>query len=219
MAAMKLLTNKIITRGIGSLTDAELLSLLLEEGNASMSAEQMAERIIAECGSLAALGRVEVARMRMIEGVGLKRAVRIAAAVEFGRRAMASQAETIDAISSSEDVVSIFRPVFEGMKHEECWVLYLTTSNRIIERQRLSRGGVQGTVVDRRLVAKRALELLATQVIMVHNHPSGDVHPSAADKSLTSGVNEALRLFDIRLLDHLIISGGESFSFRQSGLL
>ena len=216
---MDLLTNKIMTRGIGSLTDAELLSLLLEQGNAAMSAQQMAEKILAESGSLAAIGRTDIARLRMIEGVGLKRAVRISAAVEFGRRYMKSQAEEVESITASDDVVRIFRPLFEGMQHEECWVLYLTNSNRIIERQRLSRGGVQGTVVDRRLVAKRALELLATQVIMVHNHPSGDARPSDGDKTLTNTIAEALTLFDIRLLDHLIIARSDWFSFRQSGLL
>lgn len=216
---MDLLTNKIATRGIGSLTDAELLSLLLGDGNSTMSAEELAAKIISEGGSLAALGRMEVSRLRMLEGVGLKRAVRIAAAVEFGRRFMSAQAEEIDTITGSDDVERIFRPLFEGMKHEECWVLYLTNSNRIIERQRLSHGGVQGTVVDRRLVAKRALELLATQVIMVHNHPSGSAQPSEGDRQLTADIDEALRLFDIRLLDHLVIAGNESFSFRQSGLL
>lgn len=216
---MDLLTNKIATRGIGSLTDAELLSLLLGDGNSTMSAEELAAKIISEGGSLAALGRMEMSRLRMLEGVGLKRAVRIAAAVEFGRRFMSAQAEEIDTITGSDDVERIFRPLFEGMKHEECWVLYLTNSNRIIERQRLSHGGVQGTVVDRRLVAKRALELLATQVIMVHNHPSGSAQPSEGDRQLTADIDEALRLFDIRLLDHLVIAGNESFSFRQAGLL
>lgn len=216
---MNLLTNKIATRGIGSLTDSELLSLLLGEGNAAMSAEEMAAKILAECGSLSALGRTDIARLRMTEGVGLKRAVRIAAAAEFGRRFMSAQAAEVDSIASSDDVTAIFRPLFDGMKYEECWVLYLTNSNRIIERQRLSSGGVQGTVVDRRLVAKRALELLATQVIMVHNHPSGSAVPSDGDKQLTAGIDEALKLFDIRLLDHIIIAGDESFSFRQSGLL
>lgn len=216
---MNPLTNKIAVRGIGSLTDAELLSLLLDEGSSTMSAEELASRILAECGSLAMLGRTDIARLRMTEGVGLKRAVRIAAAAEFGRRFMNAQAAEVDTISSSDDVTTIFRPLFDGLRHEECWVLYLTTSNRIIERQRLSHGGVQGTVVDRRLVAKRALELLSTNVIMVHNHPSGSAVPSSEDKQLTAGINEALKLFDIRLLDHIIIAGSESFSFRQSGLL
>ena len=216
---MNLLTNKIITRGIGSLTDTELLSLFLDDGNATLSAHEMAEKILAESGSLAALGRVEIPRLRMIEGVGLKRALRISAAAEFGRRFINSQADEIETINASDDVVRIFRPLLEGIKHEECWVLYLTNSNRIIERQCLSRGGVQGTVVDRRLVAKRALELLATQVVLIHNHPSGDARPSSEDKSLTMTINDALKMFDIRLLDHLIIAQGDSFSFRQSGLL
>lgn len=217
---MDLLTNKIITRGIGSLTDAELLSLLLGEGNATLSAQQMAERILAECGSLANAARTDIARLRMVEGVGLKRAVRITAAAELGRRYMAARADETDSVTTSSDVIRIFRPIFDGMKHEECWMLYLTNSNRIIERQRVSQGGVQGTVVDRRLIAKRALDLLATQVIMVHNHPSGDATPSEADKVLTNSIREALGLFDIRLLDHIIAaSGGEVFSFRQSGLL
>lgn len=216
---MDLLTNKIITRGIGSLTDTELLSLFLDDGNATLSAHEMAEKILAESGSLAALGRVEIPRLRMIEGVGLKRALRISAAAEFGRRFINSQADEIETINASDDVVRIFRPLLEGIKHEECWVLYLTNSNRIIERQCLSRGGVQGTVVDRRLVAKRALELLATQVVLIHNHPSGDARPSSEDKSLTMTINDALKMFDIRLLDHLIIAQGDSFSFRQSGLL
>ena len=216
---MDLLTNKIITRGIGSLTDAELLSLLLDEGSTTLSAHDLAAKILSECGSLSTLGRIDIARVRMVEGVGLKKAVRITAAAEFGRRFVKSQADEVDAISGSDDVIRIFRPLFDGLHHEECWVLYLTNSNRIIERQRLSYGGIQGTVVDRRLIAKRALELLATQVIMVHNHPSGDAAPSPADKTLTSDINEALRLFDIRLLDHLIIAQNDSYSFRQSGLL
>ena len=107
----------------------------------------------------------------------------------------------------------------EEMKYEECWCLYLNTGNRIVERQRVSQGGVQATVVDHRLVIKRALELLATQIILVHNHPSGAALPSEQDKILTKKIAEAAALFDIRLLDHLIIARGGEYSFRQSGLL
>ena len=212
-------TNKILTRGIGSLTDAELLSLLLDDGNQSVSSLALAERVLRECGSTANLAKTEIARLRMVEGVGLKRAQRIAAAAELGRRFMTAEADTVSAISTIKDVARIFRPMFEGLKYEECWALYLTNSNRIIERQRLSQGGVQGTVVDRRLIAKRALELLATQIIMVHNHPSGEAEPSTQDKELTHNVAEAMALFDIRLLDHVIIAGTNEFSFRQAGLL
>ena len=155
----------------------------------------------------------------MVEGVGLKRAGRIVAAAELGRRVSALRGDDVVSISSSGDAVKILRPLFDGLSHEECWVLYLTTSNRVIERQRVSQGGVQATVVDHRLIAKRALELLATQVIMAHNHPSGSAEPSGQDISLTNRVAEALALFDIRLLDHLIITCNEEFSFRGQGLI
>ena len=211
--------NKLMTRGVGSLTDAELLSLILDDGGTREDAVAMGSAVVAECGSVANLGAMEISRLRMVEGVGLKRAGRIVAAAELGRRIAASQVESIDSITTSSDAVNLFRPIFEGLHHEECWVLYLTNSNRVIERQRVSQGGVQGTVVDHRLIAKRALELLATQVIMAHNHPSGSAEASSQDIQLTNRIAEALALFDIRLLDHLIIARNEEFSFRSQGLL
>ena len=127
--------------------------------------------------------------------------------------------EEVVSISTDADVVRLMRGQLESIPHEECWVLYLTSSNRLIERQRVRQGGVQATVVDHRLIVKRALELLATQLIMVHNHPSGAAEPSGADKSLTQKVKEAAALFDIRLLDHVILSNEGNFSFRKQGLL
>ena len=111
------------------------------------------------------------------------------------------------------------RPQLERLAYEECWAIYLTSSNRVIERQRISQGGVEGTVVDHRLVVKRALELLATKLILVHNHPSGAAEPSEQDRRLTRRIAEAAALFDIRLLDHLVIAREGDFSFRRAGLL
>lgn len=217
---MDLISNKLFTRGVGSLTDAELLSLLLDDGKTGIQPEELAQRVLAECRSLAGMARTDIARLRMVEGVGLKRAVRIAAAAELGKRIMESEAQEVCSITTSSDVLRIFRPMFERMQHEECWALYLSSSNNIIERQRISQGGVQGTVVDNRLIVKRALELLASQVILVHNHPSGTPEPSEQDKVLTARLGDALSLFDIRLLDHIVIAAtGKDFSFRQSGLL
>ena len=213
---MDAIHNKLLTRGVGSLTDAELLSLIVDDGGTREDALKLGERILAENGTIA---NMDISRLRMVEGVGLKRAGRILAAAELGRRLAALQVDSVASITSSSDAVNIFRPLFEGLQHEECWVLYLTNSNRVIERQRVSQGGVQGTIVDHRLIAKRALELLATQVIMAHNHPSGSTEPSSQDIALTKRISEALALFDIRLLDHLIIAGGEELSFRSRGLL
>lgn len=207
---------KLLSRGVETLTDQELLELLLDDGDS----ERLAGALLSSFeGRLAALGYADIARLRMAAGIGLKRAARIQAAVELGRRVLAARELGPDPIGSSNDVVRIFRPLLTEMKHEECRCLYLNTGNRIVERQRVSQGGVQATVVDHRLVIKRALELLATQIILVHNHPSGAALPSEQDKILTKKIAEAAALFDIRLLDHLIIARGGEYSFRQNGLL
>lgn len=210
---MQPLYDKILSRGAASLTDEELLTLLVED-------QTVAAAVLRACGnSLSALAAEEPARLRMTGGLGRNRALRLLAAAEFGRRVAESRANEADVIATSDDVVRLFRSKLERLDHEECWVLYLTSSNRIVERQRVSQGGVQGTVVDHRLIVKRALELLATQLIMVHNHPSGAAEPSPQDKVLTDRIARAAALFDIRLLDHLIISREGAFSFLSEGLL
>mgnify|MGYP002508450957 FL=1 len=208
---MKNLHDKLFSRGASSLSDEELLALLIESSDDRRDAMSVASAILAQCGSLAALPRQELSRLRMVEGIGLKRAERMVVAAEFGRRIARATTSDVECIKTDEDVARLMRPIFEGMQHEECWVLYLTSSNRLIERQRVSQGGVQATVVDHRLIVKRALELLSTQIIMVHNHPSGAASPSEADKVLTRKVAEAAALFDIKLLDHIIISKEGSF--------
>lgn len=217
---MKRLLDKLAARGPAALDDAELLALLLGEGSEYKPAEMLSKRLLEHYnGSLARLGRDALPRLRMVEGVGLRRAARIAAAAELGRRILTLQAAEKTSIQTSDDVIQLFRPELELLQHEECWALYLSSSNRIIERQRVSQGGVQGTIVDHRLIVKRALELLATQLILVHNHPSGSAEASDADRHLTLRIAEAAALFDIRLLDHIIISRSDDFSFRSAGLL
>lgn len=216
---MKNLHDKLASRGVASLTDAELVALLVESANDKRSARDIAESLLAEFSSVAGLARADIARLRMSEGIGLRRAELLVAAAEFGRRVAAEVGQSVECITSDKDVERIMRPHFECMKYEECWVLYLTSSNRVIEKQCVSQGGVQATVVDHRLIVKRALELLATQIIMVHNHPSGAAEPSGADKSLTLKVKDAAALFDIKLLDHIIISSEGRYSFRKCGEL
>lgn len=212
---MKNLHDKLFSRGAAAMTDEELLALLLESGSDSRDPKLLASSLLAEGGSLMGVLRMELSRLRMAEGIGLRRAERLVVAKELGRRvALASESEVIK-ISTDADVVRLMRPQLEHLSYEECWVLYLTSSNRVIERQRVSQGGVQATVVDHRLIVKRALELLATQLIMVHNHPSGMPRPSDADIQLTNRVKEAAALFDIKLLDHVIISKEGDYSFRR----
>lgn len=216
---MKNLHDKLASRGAVSLSDEELLALIIESGSDSRDPKVVASNILATHGSLHGAIHQELNRLRMTEGLGLRRAERLVVAAELGRRVAICNSAVVDKISTDADVVRLMRAQMDSLAHEECWVLYLTSSNRIIERQRVSQGGVQATVVDYRLIVKRALELLATQLILVHNHPSGAAEPSDADKALTKRVKEAAALFDIKLLDHVIISKEGDYSFRRAHML
>ena len=210
---MKNILDKMASRGVEALSDRELLALLTED-------EQLAEVVLsAYDGSLARIGDQPEARLRMVGGLGLKRARMLLAAAEFGRRAVASGGSGSDFINTGDDVVRLFRPQLERLSHEECWVVYLTSSNRVIERYRISQGGVTGTVVDHRLIVKRALELLATQLILVHNHPSGNPHPSDDDRRLTQLIQKGAQTMNIRMIDHVIITDGLYYSFNDEGML
>lgn len=216
---MKNLHDKFKSRGVASLKDEELLALLLELSVDNHDHKALANKLISSCGSLSQLTQTELPKLRMLEGIGLRGAESLLLASELGRRVASESGVGVDSINTDSDVERLMRPLMGSMQHEECWAIYLTSSNRIIEHQRISQGGVQATVVDHRLIIKRALELLATQIILVHNHPSGLAEPSSADKTLTQKVQDAAQLFDIRLLDHIIISRESSYSFRRHNLL
>ncbi|MBR4968847.1 MAG: DNA repair protein RadC [Alistipes sp.] len=209
---MQELHHKIAMRGYESLSEEELLTALLED-------RTMATALLAECDSLAGIAQTPASRLRMVAGLGAKRCELLLASAELGRRISSNNGAVQQTISSSDDVVAVMRPLLKELKHEECWAIYLTNSNRIIERTRISQGGVQATVVDHRLIVKRALELLSTRIIIVHNHPSGSATPSGADLDITAKIKEATALFDIQLLDHIIISSTESYSFKNNGKL
>lgn len=204
--------NKLTMRGVKALNDEELLALVMES-------REHAVALLGEYGSLANIANTPITRLRMTAGLGIKLSERIQAAVEIGRRISAVNSAVEEIITSSDDVVKIMRPMLQELKHEECWAIYLTNSNRVVERCRISQGGVQATVVDQRLIVKRALELLSTRLIVVHNHPSGSATPSVADFDITAKIKEATSLFDIQLLDHIIITATECYSFKSNGNL
>ncbi|MBR2932554.1 MAG: DNA repair protein RadC [Rikenellaceae bacterium] len=213
------LRERIAARGVESLSDSELLAVVMGEDTATATTTD-AERLLEEYGGqLSAVCSDEIARLRMTAGLGLRRAERIAAAAELGRRVSAQQSEQVQTVESSDDIRRMFAPRMEGLQHEECWAIYLTASNRVVDSRRVSQGGVSGTVVDHRLVVKRALELLVPQIIVVHNHPSGSAQPSGEDDRVTERLKEAAALFDIRLLDHIIIARGSHFSYAAQGRL
>jgi DNA repair protein RadC len=139
--------------------------------------------------------------------------------MELGRRRKLAEAEDVFQIRSSKDVADIFQPLLSDLLHEEFWILFLNRSNRVISRMKLSQGGISGTVTDVRIVMKKAIECLASGIIVCHNHPSGNLNPSESDSKITQKIKEAGNLMDIQLLDHLIISDKDYYSFADNGML
>lgn len=211
--------ERLVNQGVRTLSDAELLSVVIREGGRGVSAVEMAERVIGAYGGLARLADAELKTLRVTAGLGISRAAVVVAAMELGRRAARQQAEVPAVIRTNDDVTRIFRDRLAGLSHEEFWVLYLSAANTVVGNERVSRGGVAATVVDHKIVVKRAVELLASGMILVHNHPSGVAQPSGQDWELTDNIARAASLFDIVVVDHLIITAGECFSFRLEGLL
>lgn len=211
--------NKLTARGAVALTDEELIAVLVADNQQDDKALVSAKALIEECGTTIELSRIDPSRLRMVAGIGRLRAARLKAAIELGRRVSLADGLANETIASDADVVRIMEPLLASLQHEECWALYLASSGRVVERLRISQGGVQATVVDCKLIIKRAIELLATQIVLVHNHPSGSAEPSRQDIELTERVAEAAKLFDMRLLDHVIIAHGSNFSFRSRNLI
>lgn len=208
---MRELYEKIALHGATSLTDSELLGIIIDS-------QSIAENILEQC-TLKTLPIEEVSRLRMSAGMGLAKAAKIAASVELARRIAKSKTDVVDHIQSLEAAEKLLRPIFDRLDHEECWAIYLTNSGRVLDKMRISQGGVRATTVDNKIIIKRAIELLATQIIIAHNHPSDCPEPSHADISMTYSIRNAAEMFDIILLDHIILTQTDSYSFKKFGLL
>lgn len=216
----KEIREKLISRGVKSLDDCELMSIIIGDAGAGHSAVETASRILSDKdGSLLELSNTDMTRLRMSEGIGIKRAAVLSAVFEFSERLRREEASIPTSIRNKEDVVAIFNPTIGKLKHEEMWALYLTSANGVIEKARVSQGGTTSIIVDYKLVVKRAVETLASSIIIVHNHPSGIPAPSPEDVAITTRIAQAAGLFDIDLVDHIIITNGASYSFRQNGLI
>lgn len=212
--------EKLIRKGINSLSDAELLAILISSGTRKRSAVDVGRELLGNANNnLNTLGKLSVPDLLKIRGIGPARAVTIAAALELGRRRNLAMLPDADHIKSSKDVAEIFKPLLSDLLHEEFWVLFLNRSNRVIDRLKLSQGGISGTVTDVRIIMKKAVEHLASGLIVCHNHPSGNLNPSESDSKITNKIKDAGNLMDIQLLDHIIISGNDYYSFADNGLL
>lgn len=216
----KSIRERLIHQGVGTLSDAELVGVIIQEGSGGLSAAQLAQNVLdANGGNLAQLARADLRELRLRGGLGIKRAAVLSAALEFGRRLAAENTSLPDVVRTYEDVEKIFRSQIAELPHEEFWVLYLSSANTVVGKVKVSQGGVSGTLVDYRLVLKRAIELLASSLVLIHNHPSGLARPSDEDIRLTQKISDGAALFDIAVIDHLVITHAETFSFRKNKLI
>lgn len=212
--------EKMQKKGIGSLSDAELIAILLRSGNSDETAVTVAQRLLTLAqNNLNELGKFSLHQITQIKGIGEAKAITVLAALELGRRRKAVEAINRERVTSSHDVVEIFQPMLADLPHEEFWALLLNKANKVIDKVRVSQGGVAGTVVDVRIIVKTAVEKLASSIIIAHNHPSGNPKPSDKDIAITKKLKDAANLFDISILDHLIITDNECYSFADNGNL
>lgn len=212
--------EKLIAKGPVSLTDAELLAILIGSGSRNESAVDLCKRILASVGNnLGELAKLSVTDLMKFKGIGDAKAITIVAALELGKRRRLAEATKREGITCSKDAYEILLPLFEDLKHEEFWVLLLNRANKVVRKEKISTGGVAGTIVDNKIILKLAIETLASGMVLAHNHPSGNLKPSQADINLTRQIKQAAQLVDVSLVDHLIVTGHGYYSFADEGML
>lgn len=212
--------EKLLEKGQSVLSDAELLAIIIGSGTKEESAVDLSKRILSSVGdNLNALGKLSVKQLLRFKGIGEAKAISIVAAMELARRRREEAITDLKKIESSATVFNLMQPILGELNHEEFWILFLNNSNKVLSKYQLSKGGMTGTLVDVRLILKLALEAGAISLILVHNHPSGTLKPSEADKTITKKISTASQTLDIKVLDHLIITEKAYFSFADNDLL
>ncbi len=212
--------EKLLAKGKIVLSDAELVAILIGSGNREESAVELSKRILGSIeNNLNELGKLTVADLIRFKGIGEAKAISIITALELGRRRRLEEALVKPKITSSKSVFEVMQPIIGELQHEEFWIIYLNNANKIQLKIQLSKGGITGTVVDLRLVFKSAFEIAATGIILCHNHPSGTLKPSMSDINLTKKIKSGGEVLDIKVLDHVIVTEKDYFSFADEGIL
>lgn len=212
--------EKMLLKGISALSDTELLAILIGSGTVGESAVALAQNVLQGSDqSLQVLGRQSLKDLQRVKGIGPAKAITIAAALEIGRRRQMSDLRDRPRITCSRDAFNVIAPLITDLYHEEFWVLLLNQANEVIERKKVSSGGMTATVVDSRQFFRMAIEGKAVAVIAVHNHPSGNLKPSQADIQLTQKLVLAGKTIEVPLLDHLIVSERGFYSFADEGMI
>lgn len=212
--------EKLLLKGSGSLSDAELVAIILGSGSKDQSAVELAREILAGVGNnLVELGKLNTVDLIKFKGMGEAKSVSLVAALELGRRRRAGEARQYTRLSSSREAYEYFLQNMGDLPYEEFWAMYLNRANGIVALRKVSEGGMSSTVADPKKIYSKALDEKAAAVIVAHNHPSGNLNPSAEDKKLTSKLRKAGHVLECPLLDHLIITDRGYFSFADEGLL
>jgi DNA repair protein RadC len=212
--------EKLMLKGKASLSDAELIAILISSGSRNESAVALSKRILFSIeNNLNKLGKLSISDLVKFNGIGEAKAISIITALELGRRRRIEDAVELPQINGSKAIFDMMQPLIGELQHEEFWIVYLNNSNKVLHKEQLSKGGLTGTLVDVRLVFKKGIELFSTAIILCHNHPSGKLQPSQADKSITSKLKLAGDTLDIKVLDHLIITENAYFSFADENIM
>ncbi len=207
--------EKMFSKGAGAMSNAELLAILIGSGTKNQNVLEVANRLLATVeGDLSRIAAMEPSDVMAMDGIGRVRYTSIAAALELGKRCCL-EARGIEKVPvcSPRTAYRLMIPVMKGLKHEEFWLILLNRANYVLRKEMVSRGGISSTVVDSKLIVKRALDTHATGVILVHNHPSGNPRPGREDLVQTKDIKKALGTFDISLVDHIIVCDDSLFSF------
>lgn len=211
---------KFLLKGSASLSDAELLSIVIGNGLPGELSLEISRQLLARCdNSLNSFWKLSVSDLQAYDGIGKSKAVQIASLFELARRRNEAEVVARCKITSSRDAYEIFRSVMGDLPYEEFWVLLMNKANKLVKKVRISEGGVSGTVVDPKKVYKIALDNHASSIILGHNHPSGNTQPSEADHKITKKLRDSGILLDIAVLDHIIVCDDRYYSFADEGTL
>lgn len=212
--------EKLLTKGKQALSDAELIAILIASGSKNESAVQLSQRILAtHKNNLHELAKLSINDLKKFKGIGEAKAITIIAALELGRRRKDVEVVKHDVVKTSKDAYEHIAPKLADLPHEEFWIMLLNRANKIIKTEFIGRGGIAGTVADVRIILKSAIDNLASSIILAHNHPSGNLQASREDIALTQKVKQAAALFDVHVIDHIIVGDADYYSFADKEIL
>ena len=212
--------ERLEEKGASAISDTELISIIINTGCRETTAVDIAREILSLANhEIQNLFTLSIEELCQVKGIGKAKAIKLLASFELSRRICIPLDETTSNIDTTRRAAEIAIPMLRNLMHEECWAIYLNQANRLISKEKISSGGVSGTVIDMRMVLKSAINKLASGLILIHNHPSGQLKPGTQDREQTHLLREAAAIFGIRLLDHLIVAGNSYYSFAEEGCI